>query len=144
MKIPSSTGSQSVELIGDLAKRHTEGKLYSQQLNITLFNPAVGFFGRTYKGKQLPMHIGLDQGELRCDETEWVLFYTQSEAVQTKAIIEILILETDSKKGIKKVHGAGYCIAPLFYEDIPVTLEVYKGTPREVLKNSFDDAFQPP
>ncbi len=38
----------------------------------------------------------------------------------------------------------GYSIAPLFYEELPVSLEVYKGTPREVLKNSFDDAYQAP
>ena len=87
------------------------------------------------------MQVLADQGELNTDESDWVLFYTMSEAVETKAIIEVIVIESDLKKGIKKPYGIGYCIAPLFYEEHPVSLDVYKGSPREVLKNAADPGY---
>lgn len=72
------------------------------------------------------------------------MFYTMSESVETKAVIEVIIIEVDTKKRTKKPHGVGYAVAPLFYDELPVTIEIYKGSPREVIKNAGDPGYQPP
>jgi hypothetical protein len=105
-----------MELIGESAKRYTQDKQYFLQTNVTLYNPGVGFFGRTYKGRQIPLEILVEAGELKTEESDWVMFYTMSEAIQTKAVIEIIVIESDFKKGVKKPHGIGYTVAPLFYD----------------------------
>ena len=64
---------------------------------MTLHNPNTGFFGRTYRGKQIDLKIDEALQELTHNEVDWAMFYTQSQAVETKAIVEIVIIETDSK-----------------------------------------------
>jgi len=80
---------------------------------------------------------------LRTEDGDWVMFYTMAESIETKAIIEVVIIEYDLKKSTKKPYGVGYAIAPLFYEELPVSLEVNKGSPREVLRHASDPGYQP-
>ena len=62
-------------------------------MNITLFNPLVNFFGRTYLGKKLKLLENKQANELTYDDQDWVLFYTLIESIDTKAIIEFVVLE---------------------------------------------------
>jgi len=70
---------------------------YALQLNVTFFNPITSFFGRTYRGRLLPLRILQDSTakELITDEDDWVLFYTQAQAIETKAIVEVILVEID-------------------------------------------------
>ena len=87
---------------------------YSMQYNVTLFNPATSFFGRTYRGRRLALRA--EEGVLTGDKTDWVLFYTQSESIETKAVVEVVVYETDQVSGAVKTFGVGYALAPLFYD----------------------------
>ena len=87
---------------------------YCLQYNVTLFNPAVSFFGRTYRGRRIALRT--EGEELASNEGEWVLFYTQSEAIETKAVVEVVLFETDKAKGTSKTYGVGYGVVPLFYD----------------------------
>ena len=69
--------------------------LYYLQFNVTLYNPAVGFFGRTYKGKESRLKVNIQDKILISDSSEWVLFYTQIESIETKAVVEGVLLEVD-------------------------------------------------
>lgn len=88
-------------------------------MNVTLHNPKTGFFGRTYKGKALKLKFNAEANELVSDDQDWVLFYTSTEAVETKAVVEAILVEEDSNKK-RKLHGLGYSIVPLFHEDLPL------------------------
>lgn len=78
------------------------------------------------------------------EESDWALFYTKSEARETKAIVEVIIIECDIVKSTKKPRGVGYTIVPLFYEDLPLSVEIFKGSPRDVIKSVNDPGYQPP
>lgn len=78
---------------------------------MTLFNPQVGFFGRTYKGASLKLQANQETNELErlpSDSSapnspppsgvkggleDWALFYTRAESRETKAVVEIIVLE---------------------------------------------------
>jgi len=112
------------------------------QYNVTLFNPATSFFGRTYRGRRLPLKA---EGELLVgDKADWVLFYTQSESIETKAVVEVVVYETDQVSGSTKTFGVGYGLAPLFYDQMPTEVDLWLGSPRDVLKNLSDLGFEPP
>jgi hypothetical protein len=72
---------------------------------------------------------------------EWVMFYTQSEALDTQAIVEIVLIETD-RNNKKKTYGVGYAVLRVFLNELPVSVEIFKGTPRDVIKMS-DPGFEP-
>jgi len=78
---------------------------------------------------------------LKTEESDWVLFYTMSESIETKAIIEAIIIEVDTKKNNRRLHSVGYGVAPLFYAELPISVEIFKGSPREVIKNANDPGF---
>jgi hypothetical protein len=115
---------------------------YSMQYNVTLFNPATSFFGRTYRGRRLALKNHGDQ--LEGDQTDWVLFYTQSESIETKAVVEVVVYETDQVTSATRTFGVGYALAPLFYEQMPTEVDLWLGSPRDVLKNLSDIGFEPP
>ena len=52
--------------------------------------------------------------------------------------------ETDQLKGTIKAYGVGYAIVPLFYDKLPNHVDLYLGSPRDVLKNINDLGFEPP
>lgn len=81
---------------------------------------------------------------LSTDENDWILFYTQSEAIETKAIVEIIIVEKDILKGTTRTRGIGYSTVPLFYNDMPTEVEVFEGSPRDVLKYLGQPGAEPP
>jgi hypothetical protein len=112
-------------------------------MNATLFNPATGFFGRTYKGRQMPLKVLEEHQELSTEEGDWVVFYTRSEALDTKAVIEVIVIEHDIQKNIRRAIGVGHAVMPLFYDELPITAEICKGSPREVMKNAGDPTIQP-
>ena len=64
--------------------------------------------------------------------------------METKAVIEIVIIEHDKKKNTKRPHGVGHAVLPLFYEELPISVEVCKGSPREVIKYAKDVGYQVP
>jgi hypothetical protein len=64
--------------------------------------------------------------------------------METKAIVEILIVETDGITTAQRSRGLGYSVVPLFYESLPAKVEVWQGSPRDVLKHMNDPGFQPP
>lgn len=66
-------------------------------MNVSLHNSKVGFFGRTYKGKLIKLRLNNDNQDLISDEQDWVMFYTQFPAMDTKAIIEIILVEEDNR-----------------------------------------------
>jgi hypothetical protein len=110
-------------------------------MNTTLFNPMTGFFGRTYKGRQIPLRFSQDNQELVSDESDWMIFYTKSEAIETKAVVEVIIIEAEMQSNVRKQKGVGYAVVPLFYDDLPLTAEIFKGSPRDVIKNASDPGF---
>jgi|LauGreDrversion4_2_1035121.scaffolds.fasta_scaffold344907_2 hypothetical protein len=61
--------------------------------------------------------------------------------METKAIVEILIVETDGITAAQKSRGLGYSVVPLFYESLPAKVEVWQGSPRDVLKHMNDPGF---
>ena len=49
----------------------------------------------------------------------------------------------ESDKNNKKItYGIGYAVIRMFIADLPVSVEIYKGTPRDVIKHS-DPGFEP-
>ena len=115
---------------------------YALQTNVTLFNPLTSFFGRTYRGKLLPLRI--DQQMLSTDGTDWCALYTRSEALETKAVVEVVIVETDVLSGTSRTRGVGYAVVPLFYDQMPKQVQVLQGSPRDILKHLGDTGFEPP
>ena len=72
------------------------------------------------------------------------MFYTRVAALETKAIVEALIIECNIVKNTRKPRGLGYGVVPLFFEDLPLSVELLKGSPRDVIKSVADPAYQPP
>jgi hypothetical protein len=117
---------------------------YSLQLNVTLFNPKTCFFGRTYRGKQMPLRTIPEANELLLDDSDWVMFYTQAKAIDTKAVVEVILIEHDILKSTHKSKGLGYAVVPLFYEELPPEVDLWRGSPRDVLKHMNDIGHEPP
>jgi len=44
------------------------------------------------------------------------MFYTQAKARDTKAVVEVILIEHDVLKSTHKARGLGYGVVPLFYE----------------------------
>ena len=111
---------------------------------MTLFNPKLSYFGRTYRGRQIPLKTLPEGGELFMEETDWVMFYTQSKAKETKAVVEVILNEFDVLHSVHRARGVGYGVIPLFYDDIPEEIDLWKGSPRDVLKHMNDVGHEPP
>ena len=62
------------------------------------------------------------------------MFYTRSEALETKAVIEVIIIEVDINKKTRKPISVGFSVLPLFQENLPISVEIFKGTPRDVMR----------
>lgn len=70
--------------------------MYYLNLNVTLFNAHTGFFGRTYLGKSVRLALKEDDLSLFHESLEWVVFSTDNESLDTKAIVEVVLVEVDS------------------------------------------------
>ena len=88
------------------------------------------------------MKVLEENNEITTNESDWVLFYTKAESTETKAVVEIIINEVDIKKNTKRQIGLGHAVIPIFYPEMPVSVDVMKGTPREVAKYSKDPSYQ--
>lgn len=64
--------------------------------------------------------------------------------MKTKAITEVIIIETDILKGSTRSKGVGYAEVPLFYDEMPDHVPIYKGSPRDLLKHAGDTGYEPP
>jgi len=111
---------------------------------VTLYNPGTSFFGRTYRGRPLPLSPIQDSAELRLEDTDWVAFYTQAKTMKTKAIVEVIMIETDILKGSHRAKGIGYADVPLFFDEMPEFVQIFKGSPRDLLKYAGDAGYEPP
>lgn len=78
------------------------------------------------------------------EETDWAMFYTQAKSIKTKAIVEIIMIEADVIAGTQKSRGIGYAEVPLFYDDMPPEVPVFKGSPRDMMKNIGEIGYEPP
>lgn len=54
--------------------------------------------------------------------------------METKAVIEVLIIEVDVHKKIRKPLSVGFSVLPLFGENLPISVEIFKGSPRDVMR----------
>ncbi len=72
---------------------------------------------------------------MQSKEGDWIVFYTKSEAMETKAIVEVIVIEIDTKKKTRKPISVGYSTLPLFVDDLPISVEIFKGSPRDVMRN---------
>lgn len=88
------------------------------------------------------MKLAAEAQELLVEHEDYVLFYTQSEAIETKAVLEAVLLEQDMLQGITKTRGLGYAKLPLFYDQAPTSTELMQGGPREVIKHEKDPGFE--
>lgn len=56
--------------------------------------------------------------------------------------MEVIVIEQEvGGTNSRKPRGVGYAVVPLFYDELPLTSEILRGNPRDVLKN--DHTFQP-
>ena len=88
------------------------------------------------------MRVIADAQELIAEGEDYALFYTQSQAIETKAILEVILLITDNLQGITKAKGQGYAKIPLFYDQMPLNVELIQGGPRDVIKHENDPGYE--
>jgi hypothetical protein len=88
------------------------------------------------------MEVNTEAQELVVKEEDYVIFYTQSESIETKLVLEVVLLETDQLHGITKPRGLGYAKLPLFYDQMPITIDLMQGGPREVIKHENDPGYE--
>jgi hypothetical protein len=60
--------------------------------------------------------------------------YTTCENRETKAIVELILTQIDNI-GKTKHYGLGFTVVPLFVENIPTSVDIFKGTPRDLLRS---------
>jgi hypothetical protein len=72
------------------------------------------------------------------------MFYTQAKTLKTKAIVECIMIETDIIKGTSRQRGLGYAEVPLFFDEMPESVPLYKGSPRDMLKHMGEVGYAPP
>lgn len=72
------------------------------------------------------------------------MFYTQAKAKETKAIVEVIVIEHDVLKSTHKARGIGYGVVPLFYDEQPKEIDLWKGSPRDILKFMNEVGYEPP
>jgi len=109
-----------------------------------LFNPKLSYFGRTYRGRQIPLKTLPEGGELFMEETDWVMFYTQTKARETKAVVEVIVNEYDVLKSVHRSRSVGYGVIPMFYDEVPEEIDLWRGSPRDVLKHMNEVGHEPP
>ena len=85
-----------------------------------------------------------DSAELILEDTDWVAFYTQAKTMKTKAIVEVIMIETDILKGSQRAKGIGYADVPLFFDNMDEYVPIFKGSPRDLLKYAGDAGYEPP
>lgn len=91
----------------------------------------------------MPLKPVYETQELVLEETDWLIFYTQAKTLKTKAIVEVIHIETDILKNTNKAKGVGYAEIPLFYEEMPDQVPIYKGSPRDLLKYASETGYEP-
>ena len=72
------------------------------------------------------------------------MFYTQAKAEETKAVVEAILIEHDVLKSTHRSKGIGYGVIRLFSDGKANEIDLWKGSPRDVLKHINDVGHEPP
>lgn len=72
------------------------------------------------------------------------MFYTQAKAEETKAVVEAIVIEHDVLKSTHRSRGIGYGVIRLFNNGDAKEIDLWKGSPRDVLKHMNDLGHEPP
>ena len=72
------------------------------------------------------------------------MFYTQAKSEETKAVVEAILIEQDILKSTHKSKGIGYGVIRLFSDTSNKEIDLWRGSPRDVLKHMNDIGHEPP
>jgi hypothetical protein len=86
----------------------------------------------------------LPDGSLFLEDTDWVMFYTQAKSEETKAVVEAILIEQDILKSTHKSKGIGYGVIRLFSDTSDKEIDLWRGSPRDVLKHMNDAGHEAP
>ena len=56
-------------------------------------------------------------------------------------MVEVLLHDIDMSKELthKKIRSVGYSLTPLFYEELPISVDIVNGSPRDLLMSTLSD-----
>ncbi len=58
--------------------------------------------------------------------------------------MEVILTEENVLAGTRKSRGLGYSEVPLFFDELPHEVPVFKGSPRDMMKNASETGYEPP